>query len=169
MVIYLTNLIMYVVFGVFLVVLTLALNERLSTASPSTIKTATAIGIIWAGMLVASGMVSNAGIAPTVALYGKDPTQAAWNWLAIESVANGLSCAPGEILGGLFTLLVSWAALQIDGLPKWLNYLGLLVGAIGIISTVPGLNGLTGMFGMSQIIWFIWLGIIMWRRNAAAG
>jgi len=168
-VIYITSLLMYVIFGVFLVVLTLALYERLNAASPAIIRTATVIGIIWAGALIASGMVANAGIAPVVALYGQDPTQAASTWLAIESVANGLGGANGEILGGLLTLLVSWAALQVNGLPKGLNYLGILVGVVGIISTVPGLSDLAGLFGMSQILWFVWLGIVLlrWSPNAA--
>lgn len=113
-------------------------------------------------------MVSNAGIAPVVALHGKDPTQAALAWLAIESVANGLGGANGEILGGLLTLLVSWAALQVSGLPKGLNCLGILVGVVGIISTVPGLSDLAGLFGMSQILWFVWLGIALLRRSPSA-
>lgn len=161
MVMYLTNLIMYVIFGVFLVVLMLALYERLSAASPAIIRTATALGIIWAGALMVSGMVANAGIAPVVALYAKDPAQAALTWLAIETVAGGLGFANGEILGGLLTLLISWAALQVNGLPKGLNYLGILVGLVGIISTVPALNFLVGLFGMSQILWFVWLGIVL--------
>ncbi len=168
MVIYITNLLMYVVFGVFLVVLALALYDRLNAASPAIIRTATAIGIIWAGALIASGMVANAGIAPVVALYGKDPAQAALTWLAIESVANGLGGANGEILGGLLTLLVSWAALQVSGLPKGLNYLGIFVGAVGIISTVPGLSVLAGLFGTSQILWFVCLGIVLLRPSPSA-
>lgn len=168
MVIYITNLLMYVVFGVFLVVLALALYDRLNAASPAIIRTATTIGIIWAGALIASGMVANAGIAPVVALYGKDPAQAALTWLAIESVANGLGGANGEILGGLLTLLVSWAALQVSGLPKGLNYLGIFVGAVGIISTVPGLSVLAGLFGTSQILWFVCLGIVLLRPSPSA-
>jgi hypothetical protein len=165
---YITNLLMYVIFGVFLIVLVLALYERLNTASPAIIRTATAIGIIWAGALIASGMVANAGIAPVVALYHEDPTQAASTWLAIESVANGLGGANGEILGGLLTLLVSLAALQVSGLPKWLNYLGILVGVVGIITTLPSLSDLTGLFGISQILWFVWLGIVLLRRSPSA-
>lgn len=168
MVIYITNLLMYVISGVFLVVLALALYERLNATPPAIIRTATSIGIIWAGALIASGMVANAGIAPVVALYGRDPAQAALTWLAIESVANGLGGANGEILGGLFTLLVSWAALQMSGLPKGLNFLGILVGVVGIISTVPGLSDLAGMFGMSQILWFAGLGIVLLRQSPSA-
>ena len=75
-----------------------ALYERLQAVSSAIIRMATAIGLIWAGMLIASGMVANAGIAPVVVLYGKDPAQAAVAWVAIESVSNGLSSANGEIL-----------------------------------------------------------------------
>ena len=110
-------------------------------------------------------MVLNAGIAPVIALYAKDPAQAALTWQGIESVANGLGNANGEILGGLWALLVSLAALRAGGLPKGLNILGLLVGAVGIISILPGLADLAGVFGLSQIIWFVWLGIILLRNN----
>ena len=162
-VIFSTNLLMYVLFGVFLVVLSLALYDRLKTGAPAMMQVATALGIIWAGSLVASGMVSNAGIEPTVALYATDPVQAALSWQGIETVANGLGNGNGEILGGLFALLVSLAALRSGGLPKGLNLLGLLVGAVGIISILPGLTALVSIFGLSQMVWYVWLGMVLLR------
>jgi hypothetical protein len=165
MVIYLTNLVLYVIFGIVLAVLALALYEGLHAASPAIVRLAMAIGLIWAGLLSASGMVANAGIAPVVALHGKDPAQAALAWLAIESVSNGLSSANGEILGGVWTLLVTWAAWQAKGLPKGLNYLGLVVGVVGLVSAIPGLNDVAGLFGLSQMLWFIWLGIVLLRSK----
>ena len=166
MVIFSTNLLMYVFFGFFLIVLSLALYDRMKPGAPAIMQVATAIGIIWAGSLIASGMVANAGIAPVVALYAKDPAQAALTWQGIETIANGLGNANGEILGGLWALLVSLAALRAGGLPKGLNILGLLVGAVGIISIIPALtNQSVGIFGLSQIIWFVWLGIVLLRRS----
>jgi len=163
-----TNLLMYVFFGFALIVLSLALYERLKSGAPAIMQVATAIGIIWAGSLIASGMVANAGIAPVVALYAKDPTQAALTWLGIESATNGLGNANGEILGGLWVLLVSLASLRSGGLPKGLNILGLSVGAVGIISLIPGLTEvMVGIFGLSQIIWFVWLGIVLLRSDPA--
>jgi hypothetical protein len=164
-IIFSTNLLMYVFFGVFLVVLSLALYDRLKSGSPAMIHLATVIGIIWAGSLIASGMIANAGIAPVIALYAKDPAQAALTWQGIETVANGLGNANGEILGGLWTLMVSLSALKAGRLPKALNILGLLVGTIGVLSLIPGLTGtLVGVFGLSQIIWYVWLGIVLLRR-----
>jgi Domain of unknown function (DUF4386) len=166
MVTFSTNLLMYVFFGVFLVILSLALYDRLKSGAPAFIQVGTALGIIWAGSLIASGMVANAGIDPVVALYAKDPVQATLTWQAIEAVANGLGNGNGEILGGLWALLVSLAALRAGGLPRVLNLLGLSVGAVGIISLIPGLTDLlTGVFGLSQIIWFVWLGIVLLRSN----
>jgi hypothetical protein len=165
MVIFSTNLLMYVFFGVFLIILSLALYDRLKSDAPAIMQVATAIGIIWAGSLIASGMVANAGLATIVPLYAKDPVQAALTWQAIESMADGLGNGNGEILGGLWTLLVSLAALRAGGLPKGLNILGLLVGAVGIISIIPGLADLGGVFGLSQIVWFVWLGIVLLRNN----
>ena len=163
MVIFATNLLMYVFFGIFLVALSLALHERLKSGMTALVQVATVIGIIWAGSLVASGMVANAGIAPTIALHANDPAQAALFWQGIEVMSSGLGNGNGEILGGVWTLLVSWAALKTGGLPKGLNFLGLLVGAVGLASLF--LTDLTGLFGISQMVWFIWLGIVLLRTS----
>jgi Domain of unknown function (DUF4386) len=164
-VVFSTNLLMYVLFGFALIVLSLALYDRLKSGAPALMQVATAIGIIWAGSLIASGMVANAGLATIVPLYAKDPAQAALTWQGIEAMANGLGNANGEILGGIWTLLVSIAALRTDRLPKGLNILGLLVGIVGIITIIPALNAFTGVFGLGQIIWFVWLGIVLLRNS----
>ncbi len=166
-VIFSTNLLMYVFFGFALIVLSLALYDHLKSGAPALMQVAVAIGVIWAGSLIASGMVANAGLDTIVSLYAKDPVQATLTWQGIEAVANGLGNANGEILGGPLTLLVSLAALQAGGLSKGLNILGLLVGAVGIITIIPALNALTGVFGLGQIVWFVWLGIALLRHLPA--
>lgn len=164
-VIFSTNLLMYVLFGFALIVLSLALYDRLKSGAPALMQVATAIGIIWAGSLIASGMVANAGLATLVSLYTKSPTQAVLTFQAIESITNGLGNANGEILGGPLTLLVSLAALRTGGLPKGLNLLGLAVGTVGILTIIPALNAFTGVFGLGQIAWFGWLSVVLLRGN----
>ncbi len=163
---YILNLFTYIVFGLFLVVLALALYERLKVGSPVLVQIATAIGLVWACMVIASGMVANAGLDTVVDLYGQDPAQAALTWLAIDSVALGLGGAGGEILGGIWILLASWAALRAGEFPKALNYLGAAIGVVGLVSVVPVLGELRGLvFGLGQIVWFVWLGIAMLRKS----
>lgn len=164
-IVFATNLLMYVFFGFALIVLSLALYARLKSHAPALAQVAVAIGLIWAGSLMASGMVANAGLAMIVPLYAKDPAQAAMTWQGIEAVTNGLGNANGEILGGALTLLISLAALRIKGLPNALNILGLVIGAVGILTLMPVLNALVGIFGVGQIIWFVWLGIVLLRSQ----
>ena len=160
-------LIVYQVWAIFLVVLTLALHERLKADSPAMMQTATAIGMIWACVVIASGMIFNIGMKNVVALYGTDPTQATTVWLTIASVYDGIG-GGNEMLGGLWILLISWAALKAGGLPKALNFLGVAIGVAGLVSALPGLGEAGMIFGLLQIAWFIWLGIIMLRNSPSA-
>lgn len=158
------NIFIYVVFGIALVVLALALHARLRGGTSALVQIATVFGFIWAGLVIASGMISNIGMNNVVALYANDPAQAASVWLAIGSVQEGLG-GGNEIVGGLWILLISWAALRDKALPAALNYLGLLVGVAGVFTIVSALEVLTAVFGLGQIVWFIWLGIIMLRTQ----
>lgn len=167
-VIFSTNLLLYVFFGLFLVVLALAVHDHLKSGAAALMQVATVIGIIWAGSLIASGMISNAGIDLVVAQYAKDPAQAMLTWETIETIAtNGIGNGNGEILGGVWTMLVSLAALRSGGLTKALNILGLLIGAVGIITLIPGLKDLVGIFGIGHIVWYVWLGIVLLSGNTS--
>jgi hypothetical protein len=158
-------LITYVIFGIVLAVLALALHERLRGGSPILTQTATAVGLIWAFVLVASGMIFNAGMAAVVGLHGTSPAQAVSAWQAIEPVTEGLGGSGGELLGGLWVLLVSVAALRTGGLPKAFGWFGVAIGAAGLLSVVPVLKDVGLVFGLLQIIWFVWLGIVMLRTT----
>lgn len=126
---------------------------------------ATAFGLIWAVLVIASGMVANIGSGVVVDLYNSEPAQAATVWLAIDTMVDGIG-GGNEIVGGLWLLLVSWAALRVGEFPKALNYLGVVVGAAGIISALPALGEIGGMiFGFGQLVWFFWLGIVMLRSS----
>ena len=148
-----------------LVVLGLALYQRLKVGAPAIAQVGTVLGLIWACLLLASSMVFNYGMGAVVGLYATDPTQAVWAWQAIEATAQGLGGAGGELLGGLWILLVSWAGLRTQALPKALNWLGLVVAGAGLISNVPALRDASIVFGLIQIVWLIWLGIVLLRSN----
>jgi hypothetical protein len=162
-------LISYVIFGVVLAGLALALYPRLRDGAPTLALMATCVGLIWALVLIASGMIFNAGMAAVVDLHGTSPVQAVAAWQAIEPVAQGLGGSGGELLGGLWVLLVSVAALSTGRLPKVLNWLGVAIGAAGVLSVVPALKDLAYAFGSVQIVWFVWLGIVMLRTTPAPG
>lgn len=161
-VMYVWHMVIYVMFGVFLVVLALALHERLKVGSPAVARTAAAFGLVWAGLVIASGMVANVGMGAVVELYGEDPDRAASLWLAVNSVVVGLG-GGNEIVGSLWVLLASLAALRAGELPKALNYSGSLVGAAGLLTVIPALEVFGAVFGLGLIVWFVWLGVVMLR------
>lgn len=166
-------LITFVVWGIFQVVLALALYDRLKARAEALAQVAAAFGLIWSGLVIASGMVANVGIGRVVDLYGNDPAQAGSLWLAIEAVQLGLG-GGNEIVGGVWVLLIGWAALRVGELSRALNYLGVVVGVSGILTFVPilavlGAVEVTGfVFGVGFIVWYVWLGITMLRRTPVA-
>lgn len=152
--------IIYIFAGLALLVLVLALHERLKAEAQSLMQVATAIGIIWVGVLVASGMIYTTGAESVIKLYATDPERAATLWIAVGLVQNGLGGGT-ELLGGLWIITVSWIALRSGKLSKPLNWLGFLIGIAGVFSIVPAWNVFVDIFGLSQIVWFIWVGAVM--------
>ncbi len=162
---YILHLIVYVVWGIFMIILALALYERLKAGSPAIMQIATVMGIFWGCVIIISGMIHNVGMQNVVDLYGKDPAQAGTIWLTIESVLGGLA-GGNEVIGGIWVLLVSLAALRTGEFSRALNFIGLAVGLAGIISVVPALSVLfIYIFALGQIVWFIWLGIVLLRNS----
>lgn len=163
-----TYLAIYVVFGLALIVLATTLHERLAAAAPRTMRAATVVAFVWAGVLIAGGMATNLGMETVVALHATDPAQAASVWIAIEAITSGMTGANGELLGGLWTLLVSLAAWRSRAFPRAVAAIGLLAGAAGALSTVPGLAALVGVFGLAQLVWFVGLGALAHRPVTTA-
>lgn len=167
-IVFLWHLTMYFVNGIFLVILVLALYERLKSGSPAWAQIATAFGLIWAVMVIASGLITIHGMDVIVDLYDKNPAQAETVKLTLDTVTTGIDSSD-RFVGGLWVLLVSWAALRAGGLPKSLNILGVVLGLAALVSTaVPALEDTGVIFGLGIIIWWIWLGIVMLRRQSNA-
>lgn len=81
--------IIFLINGIFLVVLALALHERLKAGSPAQVQIATAFGLIWAALVFAGGLIAINGLKVVADLYGQDPGQAAAVKLAIDTVMCG--------------------------------------------------------------------------------
>ncbi|RLW68869.1 MAG: hypothetical protein B6D68_02920 [spirochete symbiont of Stewartia floridana] len=161
---HLLYLIVYQIWAVSLIILNLSLYEQMKSESPAIMGISSSIGIIWAALAVASGMISNIGIDNVVGLHGQNPAQATTAWLVIASVCDGIG-GGNELLGGLWSLLICSAALRAGKFPRILNYIGLGAGVSGILSAMPLLDEAGLFFGLLQIVWFLWLGITMLRGS----
>lgn len=160
-------LIIYFVFGVSLIFLPLALNERLKDDSPLVLQAISTIGLFWALLVIAMGTLSINNLSTVAKVYSENPVQAVTIWLTLDSVENGLGNNGGETtISALWFLLVSWTALRARKLPRKLNYLGAVTGTAGILSVVLDLPAITFVYGIGLIIWFIWLGIEFFQSTA---
>lgn len=159
------NLVSYVLFGVLLAVLVLALHQRFKNYSPNFSKLASVFGIIWVGLVIASGMITNIGLESVIETGFKEPKNAVQIWSSIVIVSEGLG-GGNEIVGGIWVLLLSVIALKGQLLSKPLIILSSIVGIAGILTIYP-LDLFTEIFGISQIIWFFWIGIFMLRKPIA--
>ena len=158
----------YLVNGVFLALLTLALYQRLKPGAPALALVAACFGLLWTGMIFASGFINLYGLEVIGGLASSDPTQASMLWLVVDTVTTGIDHSD-RFLGCLWVLLTSWAALRAGQLSKPLNVLGLVIGAVGVLSSVTtALVVLSYAFGIGVIFWWIWLGVIMLRRSPSA-
>ena len=159
------NLIIFVVFGLVLVALTLGLFHMLRSTSPLLAQAGAALGLIWAGLVIASGMVANVGAQVVIDLYQQDAERAASTWLALHFVVDGLG-GGNEIVGGAWVLLVSFAARQGAVLPAALNFAGMAVGAAGCLTLIPGASEPMGaVFGLGLIVWFVWAAVAILRSS----
>jgi hypothetical protein len=166
--VYVWNWIGYWGSAITLVIMVLALYQLLKDRAPALAQTATAFGLIWAGLIIASGnlMLHDAGVVAE--LYGHDPAQAATAWTALESVEVGITSG-NELVGSLWVLLLSVAALRTGQLSRALNVLGVVLGAAGMLTIVPALyDTLVMVFGPGMIFWSAWAGIVLLRRRPAA-
>ncbi|MDP2574666.1 hypothetical protein Q8W40_20910 [Vibrio penaeicida] len=153
------NLVMYVLFGILLAVLVLAVHERLKISAPNLSKVASIYGVIWVGLVIASGMISNIGLAAALELSTTNSEQAILVWSIISTIVEGIG-GGNEVVGGLWVLLLSIAAYRCNEFSKAFNCLGFFVGVVGILTIYPA-EVLTAIFGITQIVWFAWLGVAM--------
>ena len=157
----------FIVFGAALVPLGLALRQRLAE-TPVLANTAMVFAAIWAGLMYATGMISNIGIEAVADLAASDPDRAVTVWSTIDTVTNGLG-GGNELVGGIWILLVSIAGLITAKLPRWLNVVGIVTAIAGLVTVVPDLEAAEMVFGLGSIIWFVGVGVTLLRNRTRVG
>jgi hypothetical protein len=153
----------YVVNGLALAVLAVALWDRFRPYLPGLAQVALTIGALWATLVVGAGMVANVGIAAVVELHATDPAEAARLWRVVETVENGLG-GGNEIVGGVWAVLIGVAVLKTGLMARAFGWVSLAIGAAGLSTVLPALAPVTGaVFGLGYIAWFAWAGVALLR------
>ena len=160
---YIWYLVLYLVGGIALVSLVLGVHHRLRTGAAGLSQTAEVIGQIWAGLLLASGLVALVGQRAVVDLATTDPGMAASTWSSISVVQTALGGGI-EIVGAAWVLLVSLAGIRSHFLGHGLGGLGIGIAVAGTWTLVPpAVTYAAPLFGLGLIVWFVWTGITLLR------
>lgn len=162
------TLAIYVVNGLALAGLAIALGEVFQSGAPVLAPLVRGFGLLWATLVVAAGLVGNVGLAEVARLHATAPEEAARLWHVLHIVETGLG-GGNEIAGGLWAVLVAGAARTIRLLPGPLPWFGAVVGLSGLLTLLPALGDSAGfVFGIGYIVWFFWLAaaLAVSTRNA---
>lgn len=154
------NLVIFVLNAILMVIISIALYHRVKTGSEHLAQAATAFGVIWAGLLLASGMLANIGLEEIVKLSARDMQAASTLWYSVATVEEGLG-GGNEITGGMWILLLSWAGQKAKTIPSVINLIGLLVGGAGVLTMIPILTEAETVFGLGFILWFLLVGLAL--------
>ena len=154
------NQVIYILNAVLLVCVVIGLHQRTRGAGFGLPQTATAFGLIWAGLILASGMVNHIGTIHVSRLAAQDIDAAVGLWRAMVMVGSGLG-GGNEITGGLWILLLSLVSYRAKMIPRLIILLGAIVGVAGVLSTIPMLSMATIVVGLGFILWFFAIGIAL--------
>lgn len=164
------NIFGYVGFGVAIAILSLVLQLRLQSDDDSgnaMLKLAGIFALIWVGLVIASGSISNHANNRVIQLAATSTEQAFSLLRASQVVVSGIG-GNNEFVGGMWVLLVSMVALKTRQWHRHFSHFGLFVGLVGIITLLP-VKELTEVFGVSQIVWFFGLAYFLLKESKQHG
>jgi hypothetical protein len=162
------HFVMYLVNGLCLTVLVLALFERLKGSSPRRAQIGSALGLIWTVFVFLSGLITIYGNESLISLYGRNPGQAESLKTVLDTIALGIDSSD-KLLGGLWIGLVSLAAFRNRAFPRAVSIFGMVIGAAGLVGTaVPALVSFSYVFGVGAIAWWLAVGITLLRKQDVA-
>lgn len=150
--VHITTLHIYVIFSFGIIVLTTYLYLKLKDQQPILVLLGLISGVIWATILIASGFITM-GVT-TLLMNGTAASGLLPAWQAVDIISNALG-GGNELIGGVFTGLVSLAIYKARFAGVATSILGALVFIGGTISALPYLADIgIGIFVISQILWF---------------
>jgi hypothetical protein len=158
-----TTIFIYHIPGVALVLLVLGLRQHLDSTDSVLASWSAVLGFIWAGIVLASGMIYVVGAHAIADLATSEASNAATSWHTIAVVSDALG-GGSELVGALWVLGASVIAHRSGRLPTTLTFLGYFIAMAGILTVLPQLSVFQSVFGLAQIPWFGWIGMLLLRE-----
>ena len=160
----LTTILIYHIPGVALVLLVLGLRQHLGSTESVLANWSAVLGFIWAGIVLASGMIYVVGAHAIADLATSEASNAATSWHTVTVISDALG-GGSELVGALWVLGASVIAHRSGKLPTTLTFLGYFIAMAGTLTVLPQLSVFESVFGLAQIPWFGWIGMVLLREG----
>ena len=167
----------YVIIGIVFSLGLLLLNQSLlalfKNHSPVAARYNSAIGHIWATLVIASTFVFLVSLPFLADYINTSENNAVVVLKSINVVVDALGGGI-ELLGAIWVLLISYTGIKHGIYVKATHILGCAVGIAGVLTLFSGLSFFSGnvffeastaIFGLGQIVWFILIGLHMTRAS----
>lgn len=169
---YLSNMILYILFGVAQLILAIGLAQSSKRHFPATAPISQGLGIIWSTLVMAAGMIGNIGAQEVLDILDEDPEGAAALWTVVRTIHSGLG-GGNEIVAGFWVLFAGWsyfmgriAIKKVTLMDRIVFGICNIAGCAGILSTVPVLaDSSVVTFGVGMIVWYALMGILLVARS----
>lgn len=152
-------LIIFVLFGLALLVLNRSLYQPAYLQSGHFQLLGALLGYMWAAYVFASGLIA---VLTIQYLIMQPAEQIERIWPAIFAIQMGLGDGI-EWVGGIWMVMVNTSMQRYHMAPMSLARFGIVVGVIGSLTIVPALALAGFVFGLLQIVWFCWTGSLLVR------
>jgi hypothetical protein len=146
-------------FPIVFVVVALTLQERMRGKAPNVTRLAVIAASVSAALFLANTLSGTSGMLSIAST--KDISA----YRAFRLVQNGLSSAAFNAWGWAL-LLIGWAALKTNALPRLLSSIIVVCGAIAIISFAvqPIPDSVSLFIGLLNAAGAVWLGVVLIRK-----
>ncbi|OQY30064.1 MAG: hypothetical protein B6244_02045 [Candidatus Cloacimonetes bacterium 4572_55] len=141
-------------FASLLLLIVLAVNEKLMIQAPRVARVSKILGIFSPILVLIVGIIRFIGILVISDLFRQGLPGVDAGFITIYIVETGFDLSAMVVMG-IWVLTVNWTALKFGGFPKRMAYTGLVVGVMHIFIIIPFLVVL------ADSIWFSWLGIVL--------
>ncbi|MBU3002651.1 hypothetical protein [Paraglaciecola arctica] len=155
----------YVIFGAFLLVLSIALLEPNKREHTPLEQVTTLASYLWACYIFTSGFIAIFSIEFLFAKRFEFTGDVTTLWRDIYAVQMGLGEGI-EWVGAIWVILVNTCLYIENRFAPKIVYFGYLISVFGLMTLVENWQQVGAIFGLLQIVWFVWVGLLLLKEKS---
>lgn len=156
--------VVYVVFGISLLILSRSLLEIESGEHSFLEQTTSLISYLWACYILACGFIAILSIEFLFTNESNGMSNISETWRQIYNIQMGLGEGV-EWVGAVWVVFINSCLLRRKRFPNVLIICGFMIAAIGMLTLYRPLADVGALFGLFQIFWFLSVSLLLFRER----